>query len=94
MDRANLAGYRGLAYIMWGSWRIEGEALIEGAPSDDLSGTFVADSETEPLLLSTLASALHEPYQLRIGEEREHHEPVDIAIVGHDGNRINFAFRE
>ncbi len=94
MDRANFVGYRGLAYIMWGSWRIEGQAMIEGAPTDGFSGTFVADSETEPLLLSTLATALHESYRLRIGEEEEHHEPVDIAIVGHDGNRINFAFRE
>ena len=94
MDRVHLAGYRGLAYILWGSWRIEGEAMIDGAPSDGLTGTFVADSEIEPLLLSSLASALHESYRLRIGEEEEHHEPVDIAIVGHDGNRINFTFRE
>ncbi len=88
MDRDRLASYSGLAYIMWGSWRIEGQALIDGP-----AGTFVADTETEPLLLSSLARALHESYRLRIGEEAEHNEPIDIAIVGHDGNRINFALR-
>ncbi len=76
---------------MWRSWRIEGQASIDGAPSDGLAGTFIVDSEAEPLLLSTLAGALHEPYSLRLGEEEEHREPVDIAIVGHEGNRINFA---
>ena len=88
-----LAGYKGLAYIMWGSWRIEGQTLIEGAEAGGLAGTFIADSETEPILLSTLAAALHESYSLRIGEEEEHHEPIDIAIVGHEGNRISFALR-
>jgi hypothetical protein len=89
----SLAGYKGLAYIMWGSWRIEGQALIEGAEAGGLAGTFIADSETEPILLSTLATALHESYSLRLGEEEEHHEPIDIAIVGHAGNRINFTLR-
>ena len=93
MDRSELAGYRGLAYIMWGSWRIEGQALIDGEPSDGLEGTFVVDSETEPLLLSSLAGALHESYSLRIGEEEEHREAIDIAVVGHEGNRISFALR-
>jgi len=88
MDRNRLAGYSGLAYIMWGSWRIEGRALIDGP-----AGTFLANEETEPLLLSSLASALHESYRLRIGEEEERNEPFDIAIVGHDGNRIDFALR-
>jgi len=97
MDRRgatrSLAGYNGLAYIMWGSWRIEGQALIEGAEAGGLAGTFVADSETEPILLSALAAALHESYSLRLGGEEEHQEPTDIAIVGHDGNRINFVLR-
>jgi hypothetical protein len=92
MDHRNrLAGYTGLAYLMWGSWRIAGQASIEGGPPDGLAGTFVASEETEPLLLSSLASALHESYRLRIGEEEEHNEPIDIAIVGHAGNRIHFA---
>lgn len=93
MDRSELAGYEGVAFIMWGSWRIEGQALIDREPSDRLAGTFVADSETEPLLLSSLAGALHESYSLRVGEEEEHNEPIDIAIIGHDGNRIEFALR-
>jgi hypothetical protein len=88
MDRNRLAGYSGLAYIMWGSWRIEGQALIDG-----LAGTFLASEETEPLLLSSLARALHESYRLRIGEEEERNVPFDIAILGHEGNRINFALR-
>ena len=90
----SLAGYKGLAYIMWGSWRIEGQALIEGAEAGGLAGTFTADSETEPILLSTLAAALHESYSLRLGEEEEHREPIDIAIVGHDENRISFTLRD
>jgi len=93
MDQRELAGYKGLAYIMWGSWRIAGQALIEGESSDGLAGTFVADSETEPLLLSSLAGALHESYSLRIGEEEEHRKPIDIAIVGHKENRIDFALQ-
>ncbi len=91
MERKGLVGYNGLAYIMWGSWRIEGQAMIDGEPSGGLGGTFIADSETEPLLLSSLARALHESYRLRIGEEEKHNDPIDISIVGHVGNRINFA---
>ena len=94
MNRKALAGYDGLAYIIWGSWRIEGQALLDSESSGGLTGTFIANSETEPLLLSSLAGALHEPYRLRIGEEEERNEPVDIAIVGHAGNRISFALRD
>ena len=98
MDRESITGYRGLAYILWGSWRIEGQAVIDdgtatGPEVDGLAGTFVADSETEPILLTSLAAALHESYSLRLGEEEEHHELIDIAIVGHDGNHISFALR-
>jgi len=87
------AGYQGLAYILWGSWRIAGQASIAGEPPDDPGGTFVVDSDDEPMLLSILAGALHESYRLRLGEEDDHREPVDITIVGHEGNRINFALR-
>jgi hypothetical protein len=105
MDREDvarsLASYRGSACIMWGSWRIEGQASfgatssmgLERSSTGGLAGTFVADSETESILLSALAGALHEPYSLRLGEEEEHREPIDIAIVGHEGNRIDFALR-
>jgi hypothetical protein len=105
MDRQgmtrSLAGCKGVGYIMWGSWRIEGQASFDGAPSlgpegssaGGLAGTFVADSETEPILLSALATALHQSYSLRLGEEEERQEPIDIAIVGHEGNRIHFAIR-
>ena len=85
--------YQGMAYILWGSWRIAGQALIDAAEPNDVEGTFVVDSESEPLLLSTLASALHESYSLRLGEEDEPRDLVDIAILGHRGNRITFALR-
>lgn len=85
-----IAGYRGLAYILWGSWRIEGQVSIDEAPYGRIGGTFIADSETEPLLLSSLAGALHEPYSLRLGEEEQHYRPIDITILGHDDNRITF----
>ena len=105
MDRKSgtrsLAGYRGLACILWGSWRIEGQASLgaasptgpEGSPAGSVAGTFIASSETEPILLSTLADALHESYSLRLGKEEEHREPIDITIVGHEGNRIDFTLR-
>jgi len=93
----DVATYRGPASILWGSWRIEGEAAFTPAkPGDEASGiagSFTAHSETEPILLSTLASALRESYSLRLGEEDDHMEPMDIALLAHDGHRIDFVLR-
>ncbi len=96
MDAAahTLAGYRGAATLLWGSWRIAGLASIDVASPGAPLGTFTVDSEGEPLLLSALAGALQEPYVLRLGTELEQDVPIDITFLGHDGNRISFSIRE
>jgi len=103
MDRKGVtqdaAGYQGCACIMWRSWRIKGQASFDVAATGrprrgrarSLAGTLVVDSEAEPMLLAALAAALHEPCRLRLGEEEERRDPLDIEIVGHEGNRIRFA---
>ncbi len=97
----SLIGYHGLATIVCGSWRIAGRASFnpttrigfEEELGASCAGTFVATSDTEPLLLSALAAALHQSYGLRLGEEADREEPIGIEIIGHEGNRIRFALR-
>jgi hypothetical protein len=95
------SGYVGPAELVWGSWIIEGTANIrthsspgaspgpEGASRGLLVGAFDADSETEAVLLSSLASALGQPYTLR-WQDRGRLDELEITMTAKHGNRFHF----
>lgn len=73
---------------------IEGIAAVPDGPIyEGCVGAFTADSGTEPVLLSSLAGALGETYNLRWQEEG-HTEQLAITVTAKHGNRIHFETRD
>jgi len=71
----------------------EGISSIPDGPSDEgLVGTFTADSGTEPMLLSSLATAFGETYSLR-WQRAGRDEELPVAVTARHGNRIHFETR-
>jgi len=71
----------------------EGISAIPDGPSDEgRVGAFVAHSDTEPMLLSTLATALGETYRLRWGNAEKRSE-LAVCVTALHGNRIHFETR-
>lgn len=94
------------SWVIEGTARIRGRAT-QAAPvgpqeststgPDDASdegyvGAFIADSGTEPTLLSALASALGESYTLRWHRSGRADE-IPIAVTARHGNKIHFETR-
>lgn len=61
-------------------------------PREGFVGAFTADSGTEPMLLSSLAAALGEPYNLR-WQQQGQNEELRITVTARHGNRIHFETR-
>ena len=67
-------------------------AIPDLLPGTRYVGAFTADSGTEPLLLSSVATALGESYSLR-WQQSGRNEELTVAVTARHGNRIHFETR-
>jgi hypothetical protein len=95
------------SWIIEGQARVEPRTIesVYVGPKDGISsvpdgpldgghvGAFTADSGTEPMLLSSLASALGETYRLR-WQRSGRDEHLTITVTARHGNRIHFETRD
>jgi len=65
----------------------------DDASSEGFVGAFTAASETESVLLASLASALGESYTLR-WKRGDRGERMTITVTAKHGNRLHFETRE
>jgi len=72
----------------------EGISSAPDGPADEVRvGAFTAASSTEPMLLSSLATALGETYRLRwLASGRR--EELTVSVTALHGNRIHFETRD
>lgn len=72
----------------------DGISSVPDGPADDACvGAFTAASTTEPMLLSTLATALGERYRLRwLASGRR--EELTVNVTALHGNRVHFETRD
>ena len=67
-------------------------AIPDLLPGTRYVGAFNADSGTEPLLLSSVATALGESYNLR-WQQSGRNEELTVVVTARHGNRIHFETR-
>ena len=72
----------------------DGISAIPDGPLDEaFVGAFTASAGTEPSLLSSLAAALGETYNLR-WQHAGRAEEIRITVTARHGNRVHFETRE